>query len=244
MRFSRRDLLAGTALALLGGLPGRTAVIRDHLPWEPNAGNPPVPAKPGPWLFFTGAEGRAVEAMADRIIPPDPQTPGGKDSGCAVFIDRQLAGPYGRQEGLYEARPSCKGTKQQGPQSGPARRSNIARAWPALDTYCRANYAGKAIRGARRRATRTVFSGDRERQASSSRASTARRSSSTLSRTCRRDSSPIRSTAATATWSRWKMIGYPGARYDYRDWVDRHNERYPFRRSASRAARTGRPKSR
>ena len=23
------------------------------------------------------------------------------------------------------------------------------------------------------------------------------------------------------------MIGYPGARYDYRDWVGRHNERYP-----------------
>ncbi len=25
----------------------------------------------------------------------------------------------------------------------------------------------------------------------------------------------------------WKMIGFPGARYDYRDWVGRHNERYP-----------------
>jgi hypothetical protein len=24
----------------------------------------------------------------------------------------------------------------------------------------------------------------------------------------------------------WKMIGY--ARYDYRDWVERHNERYPL----------------
>src|SRR3954465_9469050 len=95
MRLSRRDLLAGTALALLGGVSGRAAVLRDHLPWEPNAGNPPVPAKPGPWLFFTGPEGRAVEAMADRIIPPDPDTPGGKEAGCAVFIDRQLAGAYG-----------------------------------------------------------------------------------------------------------------------------------------------------
>ena len=25
----------------------------------------------------------------------------------------------------------------------------------------------------------------------------------------------------------WRMIGFPGARYDYRDWVHRHNERYP-----------------
>ena len=23
----------------------------------------------------------------------------------------------------------------------------------------------------------------------------------------------------------WKMIGFPGAHYDYRDWVGRHNER-------------------
>ena len=26
----------------------------------------------------------------------------------------------------------------------------------------------------------------------------------------------------------WKMIGFPGTRYDYRDWVERHNEKYPL----------------
>jgi gluconate 2-dehydrogenase gamma chain len=26
----------------------------------------------------------------------------------------------------------------------------------------------------------------------------------------------------------WKMIGFPGTRYDYRDWVERHNETYPL----------------
>ncbi len=26
----------------------------------------------------------------------------------------------------------------------------------------------------------------------------------------------------------WKMIGFPGAHYDYREWVTRHNERVPF----------------
>ena len=26
----------------------------------------------------------------------------------------------------------------------------------------------------------------------------------------------------------WKMIGYPGARYNYLDWVERHNERFPL----------------
>jgi len=26
----------------------------------------------------------------------------------------------------------------------------------------------------------------------------------------------------------WRMIGFPGARYDYRDFVSRHNETYPL----------------
>jgi gluconate 2-dehydrogenase gamma chain len=26
----------------------------------------------------------------------------------------------------------------------------------------------------------------------------------------------------------WKMIGFPGARYNYLDWIERHNEPYPL----------------
>ena len=26
----------------------------------------------------------------------------------------------------------------------------------------------------------------------------------------------------------WKMIGFPGAHYDYREWVGRHGERVPY----------------
>jgi gluconate 2-dehydrogenase gamma chain len=55
-KFRRRELLAGTAVFLFGVAHGRAAAIFDQLPWAPNAGNPPTPAKPGPWLFFAGAE--------------------------------------------------------------------------------------------------------------------------------------------------------------------------------------------
>src|SRR5712664_3855638 len=113
----RRDFLAGSAILVLSTMNSRATVISGGLPWTPNAGSPPVPVRPGLWHYFTSDEGRAVEALADRIIPPDPQTPGGKDSGCAVFIDRQLAGPYGRQDGLYVQPPFHAGTPNQGPQS-------------------------------------------------------------------------------------------------------------------------------
>ena len=41
-----------------------------------------------------------------------------------MFIDRQMAGPYGRQDGLYTSPPFLNGTKQQGSQSeaGPAQK--------------------------------------------------------------------------------------------------------------------------
>ena len=143
-RFHRRELLAGAAYLILGLSKAHATAIVDHLPWTPNAGNPPTAAVPGPWMFFTGDEGRAIEALADCIIPPDPQTPGGRDSGSAVFIDRQLAGPYGRQEGLYVRPPFVKGAKSQGQQSekGPAQeyREGLA----ALDRACKTAF-GKAF---------------------------------------------------------------------------------------------------
>src|SRR5277367_5040556 len=105
-------------------------------PWRPEAGSPPTFVK-GPWLFFDAGEASAVEALVDRLIPPDPDTPGGKDAGCAVFIDRQLAGPYGRRAGLYLSPPFIKGTKQQGPQDEDGTTEVYRKALGALDQYCK-----------------------------------------------------------------------------------------------------------
>src|ERR1700731_5442467 len=145
MMMQRRDFLAGTAILVLSTMNSRATVISGALPWAPNAGNPPVPVRPGPWHYFTSDEGRAVEALADRIIPPDQQTPGGKDSGCAVFIDRQLAGPYGEQEGLYLRPPFQPGAKNQGHQSEAGPRQQYRQALAALDRACKAKHSGRSF---------------------------------------------------------------------------------------------------
>jgi gluconate 2-dehydrogenase gamma chain len=228
MLFHRRELLAGAALFLLSGAAtGRAAVILDHLPWMPNAGNPPTPAKAGPWQFLTGAEGRAVEAIADRIIPPDPQTPGGKDAGCAVFIDRQLAGPYGRQEGLYDSPPFLKGSKQQGPQSegGPAKtyRDGLA----ALDHYCGGTYAGKTFADLSDADKDEVLKGleeDKIKLEGADGKAFFERILKDVQQGFFAD--PIY--GGNRDMVSWKMIGYPGARYNYLDWIERHNERFPL----------------
>ena len=101
----RRQLLAGTALGVvLCAIPAAARVISGALPWEPDAGTPPAPLAPSGWQFFTADEGAAVEALVDRLIPTDELSPGGKDVGCAVFIDSQLAGTlWQRAAPLYAA---------------------------------------------------------------------------------------------------------------------------------------------
>ena len=105
---TRRHLLATTAaLGVLLAAPRRSGarVISHALPWRPNEAYPPEIVRPGPWRFFTADEAATIAAIADRIIPADELGPGGKDAGCALFIDRQLAGPYGTYDGLYMEAP-------------------------------------------------------------------------------------------------------------------------------------------
>jgi gluconate 2-dehydrogenase gamma chain len=227
VKLRRRELLAGTAGLVLGMTYGRAATIVDNLPWAPNAGNPPVPARPGPWLFFTGAEGRTIEAIADRIIPADPQTPGGKDAGCAVFVDRQLAGPYGRQEGLYLRPPFRAGLPTQGTQSeaGPAQKYREGLA--ALDRTCKSNYAGKAFAELSENDMDTVLkgldSGDLKLDGADGQAFFHQVLSDVQTGFF---ADPIY--GGNRDMVGWKMIGFPGTRYNYLDWVDRHNEPFPL----------------
>ena len=111
----------------------------------PGANNAPAVAEPGSWRYFTAEEGTAIEALVDRLIPPDPQTPGGKDAGCAVFIDRQLAGPYGTAEAMVHARALRRwntATRQSvSIDPGGAVPAGLA----ALDKHCHATNAGKSF---------------------------------------------------------------------------------------------------
>ena len=85
MLFHRRELLATAAWFVAGTVVARASAIGGRLPWHPNAGHPPLPPRPGPWLYFTSGEAAAVEAIADRIIPPDSRRLEAR-TPAAVFI--------------------------------------------------------------------------------------------------------------------------------------------------------------
>jgi len=58
-----------------------------------------------PLRFFTQSEALIVAAAASRIFPTDESGPGANEAGVVIYIDRQLAGPWGRDRYRYTQPP-------------------------------------------------------------------------------------------------------------------------------------------
>jgi len=224
---SRRDLLAGTAAATLLAITNgaHATVVRGMPAWDPRGGAPPEPVPAGPWQFFTPEEGAAVEALVDRLIPPDPKWPGGKDAGCAVFIDRQLAGPYGDSRALYMRPPFQDGDPQQGPQSPMTPAMRYRRSLAGLHKYCQETFGGKAFVDIPDDRKDKVVAGLESGQIKLDDAS-GRGFFEMLLQNTQEGFFADPLYGGNRDMAAWKMIGFPGARYDYRNWVERHNEKY------------------
>ena len=69
-----------------------------------------------PLRFFTQDEAMIVAAVSSRIFPSDDSGPGAREAGVVVYIDRQLAGPYGRDRYRYTSGPFEEGVPEQGYQ--------------------------------------------------------------------------------------------------------------------------------
>ena len=147
----RRNVLLGTAsllaLAEIGATGAQAREIAGKLPGV-SPGSPPQPIAPGDCQFFTPEEGSAVEAIVDRLIPPDADFAGGKDAGCAVYIDRQLADPFGSDQGLYvqarsftarssrDCRPARRRPRSIGPACARSRRIAARPTWARFSATC------------------------------------------------------------------------------------------------------------
>lgn len=66
--------------------------------------------------FFESGERSFVRAAIDRLIPKDALGAGAVEAGVDDFIDAQLAGPFGQAAGLYMRGPFRLGTTEQGYQ--------------------------------------------------------------------------------------------------------------------------------
>jgi gluconate 2-dehydrogenase gamma chain len=97
-------------------------------------GNQPQPAG---YTFFKPQEALFIEAVVDHMVPKDELTPSGTDIGVATYIDRALAGSWGKGDRLYMQGPWQRGTANQGYQLPLAPAALYRAGIEGCDAHCR-----------------------------------------------------------------------------------------------------------
>lgn len=90
--------------------------------------------------FFNADERAFVEAATERLIPDEEDGMGAKGAAVAVFIDRQLAGPYGHAYRWYMQGPWEKGIPGQGYQLKLTPGELYQTAIRDVDAWCQKNH--------------------------------------------------------------------------------------------------------
>lgn len=226
-KITRRAILSSTAMALLLGAAGRAnaLIINNQPPWDPFNASPPetLPQQPGQWYFFTNEEAETVGALTEQLIPADEFSVSGKDAGCVEFIDRQLAGFFGNFDRLYMQGPFQQGTPEQGDQSPLVPRIRYRIGIASLNDHCSTAFGqpfAKLKSDQRDQVITGLQQGTITLQAIDSKAFFSLVLSNTMEGFF---ADPIY--GGNKDMVSWKMLGFPGARYDYRNYVERHNEK-------------------
>ena len=215
--FSRRALLLTGAVVIPA-----SALARDY-PWRPNSADAPTPTSGANYQFFRPEEAAFIEAAVARLIPSDETGPGAHEAGVAFFIDRQLAGGYGMGERTYLGEPFAAGTATQGYQMhapAVAYREAIAE----VNAYARqsvgANFAQLPVE-AQDRVLHALESGEAHLNGGvGAKAFFALLWQNTLEGYF---ADPLY--GGNRGMGGWRMIGFPGAHYDYRPQLPHMRER-------------------
>ena len=236
----RRELLAlGAALTSTaaaealsahdGTLGGPSRVFTNALPWDDGLTDAPDAAVGGGWRFLNAAEAGFLTAAVDRMIPPDATGPGASEAGVVVFLDRQLAGAYGNGAHFYLEGPWQTGTESQGYQSRFTPAQFYRHAIGAIEQAVGRSANGKAFKdlpGDRQDALlKQMESGDLKLEGPiTSKAFFTMFLQNVLEGYF---SDPIY--GGNKDGVAWAMIGFPGAHYDYSEWVTAYNQHVPVK---------------
>jgi gluconate 2-dehydrogenase gamma chain len=113
--FRRRDFLKS---AVVGGAAAAACTLpQPATPQQlPTPQQPAAPTADNAYAFLNPEEAAFVEALVNHMVPADEVSPKGTDIGVNVYIDRALAGAWGKGDRLYMQGPWKLGTPSQGYQ--------------------------------------------------------------------------------------------------------------------------------
>lgn len=212
--FLRKAVTAAPAVALLAGAGiGVAASVA-----------PPGDYRPG---YFTFAEWRALTALVDRMIPASPDGPGAIEAGVNEFIDAQMNTPYAHGGLWYMQAPfTPTAAPEFGYQFHMAPRELYRSALAGLDQAAQAQHKKDladldpaqidAIIGALEQGTVNIGEVPPKTFFGQLLANTRE------GYFC----DPVH--GGNKDMAAWRMIGFPGARGDYMDWVEQYGKKYPL----------------
>jgi gluconate 2-dehydrogenase gamma chain len=224
-RVSRRALLSAGALVTSSKILDASArTISGEMPWAPGEANAPSQPTPGLLQFFSEQEAAFIDAATSRLIPTDDLGPGAKEANVLFFLDRQLAGPYGRADRWYMRGPWPKGSKSQGFQSRQSPAQIYRTAIKEIDDHCRSTGQKKSFvelsADEQDKVLKDLEGGKIKLPSTSSDSFFTMFLQNTIEGFF---SDPIH--GGNRDMVGWKLIGFPGARYDYRPYVAKHNQK-------------------
>ncbi|AIR91229.1 gluconate 2-dehydrogenase subunit 3 family protein [Pseudomonas cremoricolorata] len=219
---SRRSLLKASATTVAAGAAAYTqaATVKGVPSWLPFDHNGPLHYQDQQPQFFSAEQLREVEAIVERLIPGDELSVSGKEAGCAVFIDRQLAGQYGTYERLYQHGPFVAGVE---PKSDHVPRERYRLGLEQLEKHCQQTYQkhfSELPDAQRDEVLQALEGGKIEFAGVASQVFFEQVLQNTMEGFF---ADPVY--GGNRDMVSWKMLGFPGARYDYRPYIARHNQK-------------------
>ncbi len=229
-RRSRRDFLKVSAL-VASGLALTRANAQEIPPKDDLKGSAPGPERlasddyhPG---FFTPAEWAFLVAACDRLIPKDEVGPGAVELGVPEYIDRQMQTSYGDGALWYMDGPFPEAAPEFGYQSKLTPKEQYRLGIRAIDETCRQSL-GKTFAALDPAQQDDVLKKIEAGQIKSDDAPLRTFFTSFLLKNSLEGYFGDPMYGGNKDMAAWKMIGYPGVRADYKDWVDQYDRPYPY----------------
>ncbi|MEM5312561.1 gluconate 2-dehydrogenase subunit 3 family protein [Paraburkholderia sp. JHI869] len=178
--------------------------------------------------FFTDVEWIFIHAAVDRLIPEDSLGPGAVKAGVPEYIDRQMEMPYGHGKLWYMQGPfHTDQAPEMGYQLNLTPRDIYRNGIKECDEYCAKQYSGKAFSKLDVATQETVLHAVEKGQVHFESVPAKVFFSYLLANTKEGFlADPIY--GGNKNMVGWKMVGFPGARADYMDWIDQPGVKYPY----------------
>jgi gluconate 2-dehydrogenase gamma chain len=140
-KIGRREFLASVSVVGAASASGQALA---PVAAEAQAGSPTTPAQHAAeaagYAYLKPVEQAFVEAVVDHMIPKDELTGSGTELGLATYIDRALAGSWGKGDRLYKDGPWQRGTPNQGYQLPLTPAELYRAAIQGSNAYCRKTF--------------------------------------------------------------------------------------------------------